>query len=376
MNIKEIFGDLQNLGADFMGGGFFKSVGKEVGNAIFGADTEEAENIANDVGTVDKAVSKLGDTTEKTSTKYNDSWGSIIGKTSEANSSISETLNSNVAKLDETILKTDELKNNTQTNWDEIRGVYTTSTDEIKGKTDEVTNKITESMGTMTTLTGESLNTFNQANFKTWEDVVAETSKASTEIKGKTNEVKFNVTNMSLGVKSCVPNITSFTSAFMSSFSALNDSVYRICEGINQKIGNMFQNVVNQTNNANNIAQQMQNNNNTNTNWNPNRVRNFGYANGGTPKSGSIFYANENGNTELVGNFGGYSGVANQDMIIQAIKEAAVQNSNGTGTVINNNFNIGNMLGTDADFRKLVNKVTQVQRQQNHNIANGSFVMA
>jgi len=105
-------------------------------------------------------------------------------------------------------------------------------------------------------------------------------------------------------------------------------------------------------------------------------IKGFGFANGGVPKSGSLFFANENGNTELVGNFGGYSGVANQDMIIQAIKEAAVQNSNGTGTVINNNFNIGNMLGTDADFRKLVNKVTQVQRQQNHNIANGSFVMA
>lgn len=104
-------------------------------------------------------------------------------------------------------------------------------------------------------------------------------------------------------------------------------------------------------------------------------IKGFGYANGGVPKSGSLFFANENGNPELVGNFGGYTGVANQDMIIQAIKEAAVQNSNGTGTVINNNFNIGNMLGTDADFRKLVSKVTQVQRQQNYNIANGSFAM-
>ena len=45
-----------------------------------------------------------------------------------------------------------------------------------------------------------------------------------------------------------------------------------------------------------------------------------GYADGGIiPKSGSLFLANENGNAELVGNFGGYSGVANQNMIIKAI---------------------------------------------------------
>ncbi|MEE3417911.1 MAG: hypothetical protein VZQ62_01060 [Methanosphaera sp.] len=116
----------------------------------------------------------------------------------------------------------------------------------------------------------------------------------------------------------------------------------------------------------------------SNTKWaseSRTKIKGLGFANGGVPKSGSLFFANENGNPELVGNFGGYSGVANQDMIIQAIKEAAVQNSNGSGIVINNNFNIGYMLGTKADFRDFVNKITQVQKQQSYNIANGNFIM-
>ena len=54
--------------------------------------------------------------------------------------------------------------------------------------------------------------------------------------------------------------------------------------------------------------------------------------------------ANENGNTELVGNFGGYSGVANQDMIITAIQNAmtnAMKNAGANNSSINNyNFEI------------------------------------
>lgn len=48
-----------------------------------------------------------------------------------------------------------------------------------------------------------------------------------------------------------------------------------------------------------------------------------GYALGGFPNEGSLFMARENGITELVGNFGGRTGVANNEQIISAIEIAA-----------------------------------------------------
>lgn len=47
------------------------------------------------------------------------------------------------------------------------------------------------------------------------------------------------------------------------------------------------------------------------------------YATGGLPDKGQLFIANENGNPELVGNIGGNTSVANNDMIVQAIENAA-----------------------------------------------------
>lgn len=47
-----------------------------------------------------------------------------------------------------------------------------------------------------------------------------------------------------------------------------------------------------------------------------------GFYNGGMPKGGQLFYANESGNPELVGNFGSGTGVANNSMIIESMRKA------------------------------------------------------
>ena len=47
------------------------------------------------------------------------------------------------------------------------------------------------------------------------------------------------------------------------------------------------------------------------------------YEEGGIPPKGQIFIANENGKPELVGNIGGNNAVANNDMIVAAIENAA-----------------------------------------------------
>ena len=50
-----------------------------------------------------------------------------------------------------------------------------------------------------------------------------------------------------------------------------------------------------------------------------------GYSVGGFPNTGSLFMARENGITELVGNFGGRTGVANNQQIIDGIRQAAYE---------------------------------------------------
>lgn len=50
----------------------------------------------------------------------------------------------------------------------------------------------------------------------------------------------------------------------------------------------------------------------------------IGYkANGGMVRSADLFYANENGNAELIGRYGNQTGVANQGQIVDAIEEAS-----------------------------------------------------
>lgn len=110
-----------------------------------------------------------------------------------------------------------------------------------------------------------------------------------------------------------------------------------------------------------------------------------GFSNGGRPKAGSLFYANEDGKTELVGDFGGYTGVANQRMIIEAMQGAignsmynamtsAIQSNRSGGT--GNTYEIcknGIFVGDEAAIRKLASLINNANISGNGNIANIGF---
>ncbi len=112
----------------------------------------------------------------------------------------------------------------------------------------------------------------------------------------------------------------------------------------------------------------------------------LGFANGGAPKAGSLFYANESGNSELVGNFGGYTGVANQGMIIDAIKQAVGSSMYSAMTEalknvpISGNTNIelckgGLFVGDNSSMRKLAGILNNINTSTRSNIANTGFRM-
>ena len=106
-------------------------------------------------------------------------------------------------------------------------------------------------------------------------------------------------------------------------------------------------------------------------------------ASGGAIKSGSLALINENGNSEILGNFGGYTGVANNNMIIEAMQSALLQafkqaNIGNNGGNIINNIEIskgGIFAGDDSAIRNLANRLNAISNNSNRTIANKTFSM-
>lgn len=185
-------------------------------------------------------------------------------------------------------------------------------------------------------------------------------------ISGTANNVSSSISLIELAASRASSAVQSFSNAFKELFSSNIAEKLRELADIKINIGNFgaAANLINGTKTTN--------------------VKGFkGYANGGLPSTGSLFMANEDGNTELVGNFGGYTGVANQSMIISAM-ESAVYNAvtqalkanggNGGQTTIEV-CKGGVFVGDEAGIRKLANQINNVNAIGRTNIANVGFSM-
>lgn len=213
-----------------------------------------------------------------------------------------------------------------------------------------------------------SINWFDDIAYKT-ENSEKVISGLVDELNNKTTELKnttaTNTTSVTNSVTNMTNRITRSCSSAMSSLSRLMNSILRL--------------------NSTNVNVHLATGSNyagSRYKYNP-KVRTLGMrANGGTVSSGSLFMANENGNTELVGNFGGYTGVANQDMIITAMQNAmtnAMKNAGANNGAVNNyNFDIcksGMFVGDESAVRKLANMINNTNVSNRSNIANVGFSM-
>lgn len=185
-------------------------------------------------------------------------------------------------------------------------------------------------------------------------------------INGTANNVSSSISLIELAASRASSSVQSFSNVFKELFSSNIAEKLRELANIKINIGNFG------------VGAKLSNETKT-TN-----VKGFkGYANGGLPSTGSLFMANEDGNTELVGNFGGYTGVANQSMIISAM-ESAVYNAvtqalkanggNGGHTTIEV-CKGGVFVGDEAGIRKLANQINNVNATGRTNIANVGFSM-
>lgn len=97
------------------------------------------------------------------------------------------------------------------------------------------------------------------------------------------------------------------------------------------------------------------------------------FAGGGFVNSGEIFVARENGLTELVGNFGGKTGVANNDQIISGIKQAAYEGFLAAIEQTGNIKNSGVTVVLEGDAAKIFKMVRQEEENYFNSTGRSAF---
>lgn len=244
------------------------------------------------------------------------------------------------------------------------------------GDWDAITNKVTvvdrEVAGlsnTFETTSGpavKSLDDIEQASSTSLNNINSNVTTLDSSISETANNVSSSISLIELAVSRASSAVQSFSNAFKKLFSSNIAEKLRELADIKINIGNfgVGANLINGTKTT--------------------KVKGFkGYANGGLPSTGSLFMANEDGNTELVGNFGGYSGVANQGMIINAMESAVYNavtqalkaNSGNGGQTTIEVCKGGVFVGDEAGIRKLANQINNVNATGRTNIANVGFSM-
>ncbi len=242
--------------------------------------------------------------------------------------------------------------------------------------------------------TNNSLQYFNDAFASTSQSTVRsldgttyQFGQMSDTIGENTTKINTNLANMNTILNEANGNMTGLTTTATSNFATMGNTIKTSCDDAKISLSGLFDKLKNLANNSNfgglfnniaNVAQSL-----TGGIKIP-KVKGFkGYANGGLPSTGSLFMANEDGNTELVGNFGGYTGVANQSMIISAMENAVynavtqalrANGGNGGQTTIEV-CKGGVFVGDEAGIRKLANQINNVNATGRTNIANVDFSM-
>lgn len=194
------------------------------------------------------------------------------------------------------------------------------------------------------------------------------------------NSLKNSVNNTNVSVKNLGNSSIVTANKAVRAFSNIKNAVDRVNSSVKLTIQN-----INRMHNGQNYTWAT---NSSNINKiGVTRVKSYmGHANGGVPSKGSIFMANENGMPELVSNFGGYTGVANQGMILEAMKAAigssvydavtTAMRTNNAGGSSKPNIEIcrqGMFVGDDNAIRKLAVLLDNTLRSSNGNISNTGF---
>lgn len=260
---------------------------------------------------------------------------------------------------------------------DQINRMMTEPINRLKDISLEVNNKITEAVNTVNKSSTESqskiastlmtsMNTMNEttksveSSFGTIDHGVNKATNAVNTFIGNAingvNNLRSNVSSLSTDVQLLNNDTNNALSAIRSALSTASSAMYSAISGVMGTVSSIV-----------GIPS----------------VRNiFGFANGGAPKSGQMFIAREDGMPELVGNFGGYSGVANNDMIVRAMHDAIYDGMRAAGagsttygrnggTVNFNNY--GYFGGDRASFRQFAEMINNANKSSDSNIANRSF---
>lgn len=322
------------------------------------------------------ATDKISEFATNTKDKAVEAWNGIKEGASTAWNNVKDTVQNTSNNISESA---NGLKNNIINTWDNIKSSAAEKWENIKSSVSTAYNNITTNTDNLKNTLGEKF------------------TQVSDNIKNAFNNLPNTLGNTFTGIKDNAINI----------FNSLKDSVSNTIDNIGGLVNTGISKVKNFASNAWNSVKDTASNiwdgikNFGSTAYSGisdagkdvfNRVSNFkipGFASGGTPQSGQLFVAREDGLTEYVGNFGGRSGVANNEMITQAIKNAVEEAvRNGMIDVVNesrryskssnNNAPIqinGFGLIDENTLRKLASLLASVSKSNNINIADTAFTL-
>lgn len=303
-----------------------------------------------------------------------------------------------------------------------VGGVVGTITGAIGGE--NISKAINSSWEFVKTTSSNAWNGIKTASVNAWQGISEVSSQMCSSIaefsSGLWNNIKQvssncwnNVKAISLNVASSVRNIwggvrTSLSSVFSSVASAgsrawnsikstatsVINNIVSAFTSIPQKISSAFNSVGNMISSTwNKVTSFGGSKINVSAQGTPQKSKGFKIpkitmrASGGSVKSGGLFVANENGQPELVGNFGkGGTSVANNDMIINAMKSAVYEstynalaetlgqmNTQGKGETHIHIGESGLNVFDESTLRELGRRISPVLLGNNVNIANTSF---
>ena len=249
--------------------------------------------------------------------------------------------------------------------WDAITNKVTVVDREVAGLSNTFETTSESAVKSLDEITYQ-FDDIEQASSTSLNNINSNVTTLDNLISGTANNVSSSINLIELAASRASSAVQSFSNAFKELFSSNIAEKLRELADIKINIGNfgVGANLINGTKTTN--------------------VKGFkGYANGGLPSTGSLFMANEDGNTELVGNFGGYTGVANQSMIISAMESAVYNavtqalkaNSGNGGQTTIEVCKGGVFVGDEAGIRKLANQINNVNATGRTNIANVGFSM-
>ena len=258
----------------------------------------------------------------------------------------------------------DKIKDTVSTKWDNIKS-------KVKSKCDELVNDVVKKWEELKNKIRTTIESIKTTVTSIWDNIV---NKLKNGFRDGVSNVSGSANNLYNIVTSKIRNIYNTISPIVNTIKNLISGIISVAQNVASTVGGIVSNIWNSIRNVENAGNnvQVQVQTTTNTSSSGNRVGGSGgavsnrvvmvRANGGFVDRGQLFIANEAG-PELVGRIGTQSAVANQNQIIEGIKQGVMSAILETSFSSGKDQNINLYLDSQLVAKKVIKYHNDTVRQ-------------